>query len=479
MWSFEGRMAMRCLVVFLLGLAASLGDLSPCVAQGVPPLSLWQVNSIPNGGPVMGKKLWRLGDLDQDGVDDLAVFLSSQWAPDEIQILSGATGAVIHSYQALSLNPTLQLSFESIVPNCFDQDGDGVEDFMVGFKESDIATGVVTLEWRIMSGATGVVVRVPPTLIAPFTGVADYDGDGLPDILAGDTSQVVSSVGIYSSVTGQLLIQTTGTVPFGAFGWDVKVVGDVNGDGWDDYVTTEGNSAYPGSPTFVYMISGVDGSILYSLVGTPTFLYGRYVAKAGDMNGDGIPDFAVQAGYPISVEVHSGVDGSLIHSIGRPGPLFVNGVLCTTFGWTLVGGEDLDGDAVPDLVIGDPLAPNAAGDASAGRIYLLSGAAGTLTEMDQGGFSSTFVGCGPGGGLGESLAMLGDVNGDGLADVAVGAPNQLVNPNQYGFVRAYAGQPWTSDGARAGNVNANGVGGVVDVLRVDAGMTGQPSAGQG
>jgi len=353
---------MKCVVHFAL-VALALGMLvSVGWAQASPPNPLWQVDTDPNG-PFVGRDIWRLGDLDQDGAYDLGVYLSAAFHADEIHILSGATGAVIHSYTATSSNPAVEIHFGRKVVPMLDQDGDGVEDFLIFQQNVDASTGQsLGFESRILSGATGAPIRTLTNVIYPIAGVADYDGDGWGDILNGTQDQVLGVVQILSSTTGQILMQTSGSIPWGYFGAYVTVIGDVNGDGWDDFVTVEADTSISTHPSNVAVISGIDGSFLLNLPGTPTSWFGRTVARAGDVNGDGVPDFVVQR---YALLFCSGVDGSVIYAVVPPAPLFVNGGVCTAFGSRFVGGEDLDGDGVPDLVIGNPLAPNAAGDPSA------------------------------------------------------------------------------------------------------------------
>jgi hypothetical protein len=176
--------------------------------------------------------------------------------------------------------------------------------------------------------------------------------------------------------------------------------------------------------------------------------YGQAVAALPDVNGDGLPDFALSA-YFQRVELHSGADGALLG-------LRENAVL--GYGYALANAGDTDGDGRADLLVGSPVflanfdyhnpVP------SPGFVELLSGAdASLLRRFDE-----------PTGGdeeFGQSLLSLGDVNGDGRADFAIGAPAHVYKAfvkgaNDPGHVYAYSGADgsplWTASGVlpRAG-----------------------------
>lgn len=85
-------------------------------------------------------------------------------------------------------------------------------------------------------------------------------------------------------------------------------------------------------------------------------------------------------------------------------------------------GEDIDGDAVPDIAISATLHDGPAG-ADAGQVLLLSGAAVTAGEVGPGGLGVVAVvdGATPGASLGSALASAGDTDGDGVFELAIGA----------------------------------------------------------
>ncbi|HSC76424.1 MAG TPA: FG-GAP-like repeat-containing protein [Pseudomonadales bacterium] len=147
---------------------------------------------------------------------------------------------------------------------------------------------------------------------------------------------------------------------------------------------------------------------------------GTSVAFAGDFNGDGYGDYIIGIpGFDVPAEkvikdagravVVSGKDGAVLAS--RDG-----GEAKDALGTAVAGGADIDNDGFDDVVIGAPKA----GATDTGSMTILYG--------PDGSFSGMYTGAVPRSAFGAALA-LGDVNGDGHADILVGAPkdDDIVN----------------------------------------------------
>ena len=170
--------------------------------------------------------------------------------------------------------------------------------------------------------------------------------------------------------------------------------------------------------------------------------FGTGIAGLGDQNGDGVPDFAVGVPGADRVDVFSGKDRTLIRSLHDP-----EGLTGLQFGYAVVGIGDVNGDGVEDIAVGapgpfglvplpcDPTAP-ACARPEWGRVFVFSGATGALIRKIV-PTSEYFA-------FGFSLAVLGDLNGDGVPDLAVGAPEFLNNRwgEVYAFSGATGGQLW-------------------------------------
>lgn len=156
---------------------------------------------------------------------------------------------------------------------------------------------------------------------------------------------------------------------------------------------------------------------------------GTNVASAGDLNGDGVPDIVVGAagaGWPMTtgaVNVYSGASGALLRS--HTGPVNPN----TQFAQRIAVGGDVDGDGV-----GDYMTSNIRGTGAfpnSGVVYVFSGATGVVLHT----VSGVCTGCS----LGYAIDILGDLDGDGRAEFAAGTHLENGGGAYGGAVRIYSG----------------------------------------
>ena len=218
---------------------------------------------------------------------------------------------------------------------------------------------------------------------------------------------------------------------FGGFASSMTTVGDIDGDGVTDYIVGAYDSPvrYP-SPVDLsehegraFVFSGKSGDLLFTLSTPepmPYAAFGFAVAGAGDVNQDGTPDFIVGAfGYggtgPLGrggsgrAFVFSGKNGQLLRTLQAPQPQTGGG-----FGWAVSSLGDLNGDEVPELLVG------AFGQDGTGRVFVFEGKTGelllTLEPPPPPGISA----------FGWSVEDAGDLNKDGIADILVGAPYSTI-----------------------------------------------------
>ncbi len=200
------------------------------------------------------------------------------------------------------------------------------------------------------------------------------------------------------------------------FGTVVAPAGDVDGDGHRDFlVTAPGVQRAGGGQGTVYLYSGADLAVLRSFdVYGPT-LYQAPADGAGDLDGDGLADvvlgdpvFDVPGGHPLgrqgAVVAFSGATGQLLWQ--TEGALYLDNL-----GEALAVADDLDGDGIREV-----LAAATNGFTSyavrSGYVQVLSGADGHLLREHRGWYDRQWYG--------EAVAGLGDVDGDGTGDYAVG-----------------------------------------------------------
>ncbi|MCI0589531.1 MAG: hypothetical protein L0323_22175 [Planctomycetes bacterium] len=315
--------------------------------------------------------------------------------------------------------------FGTSVSGAGDLDGDGLSDFLVGAPYASPGGIPEAGEVIAFSGADGSLLLSIPGLsfgegfgrsVAP---VGDVDGDSVPDLIAGAAYAFSKGrASVHSGASGALLFNFVGRKR-SDFGWSVAGAGDVNGDGRGDFLVGAPFSGV-GGKGFARIHSGLNGKPLRTLKGKKgSRLFGWSVARVGDVDGDGSSDVAVGARdalfYSGQVTLFSG-------KRGKPLLTFVGG-LDDGLGCAVAGPGDVNGDGVPDLLAG-AWSRSGEGMVDNGRAILFSGLDGsTLRVFDGDSTNAQF---------GWSVAGPGDVNGDLVPDLFVGA-------HAGGYARLFSG----------------------------------------
>ena len=209
------------------------------------------------------------------------------------------------------------------------------------------------------------------------------------------------------------------------FGWIARSLGDLDGDGVADFVTSAptwspgGGGGQDKGAGRIYVYSTKTGRLLWKADGALGDELGTGVELAGDTNKDGVPDVVAGAPGGGKAYVYSGRDGHVLLTLVAENK-------DDTFGRHVSTAGDVNGDGYDDVLIGAP--SNSAGGKDAGRAYLYSGKDGKLLmtwtgERAGDQFGSTVAGSTPRGG-GKSIVM-------------IGAPN--AGPRQTGRVYVYDG----------------------------------------
>jgi len=217
----------------------------------------------------------------------------------------------------------------------------------------------------------------------------------------------------------------------GRFGRSLACLGDIDGDGSIELAVGEPGGRDPDRGTVWLLSVDATGAITdtrrIGLLGNGASgdQLGASLANLGDVDGNGVPDLAV--GVPgFAPNPNSSVfvvllasDRSTLAVLRHAAPAGSSGL----FGGAVAGPGDIDGDGVPDLSIGDPRRPD--GGQGRGALWnVLLNPDGTQKARvrvsdTSGGFEGFFE---RGVGFGYALAGLGDLDGDGRPELAVGAP---------------------------------------------------------
>lgn len=346
-----------------------------------------------------------------------------------------------------------------------DLDGDGVPDFLVGSVGDDAINNSVTYTgtMRVYSGASGALLYqmwgdLPGDRLGrTVAGLSDLNGDGVPEIAAGAANKDVNGiesgmVRIYDGATGTVLRDHYGDSTYDKVGWAINDAGDVDGDGVRDVVAGArmySDGTTPWGPGYARVYSGATGAVLHTIMGENTYdQHGFSVDGTGDLDGDGRSDLIVGAPYNDDtgvdagkVRVYSGLDGSVLYTYwGLAGG--------DRFGYAVAGGQDVDGDGVPDFIVGAPNGVTAVGVAGYAQVY--SGADGALLHR--------FEGLTPDGLLGHAVELAGDLDGDGRPDPLVGGGSSKSGTGT-GRITGYSGVDgsilWTISSAQSDALGAD------------------------
>lgn len=427
-----------------------------------------------------------LGDLDGDGADDFAIGVPSGglWDPEggiderlpgrayivygrrasngekfpaEIDLADVPSTELGDSVERISWRGDIEDYFGISVVGLGDFNGDGYRDIAIGatgIDQPDTNSGAVFVYFgngRRGGLKLGFVLRGEGPFSNLGRGLAagtDLNGDGHPDLIAcaPNHSDIVANAGACYVLWGGPGRKWPAELAAGSLravnGGDGSLGIVIDGGGYNYLIGQNSriiNSMdlnHDGRLDLVFASYGYSTDIDLQQTGRIDVLYGRDP-------------------YPVEFSLHrldpaNGGDGSLGFILdGAPQP----GLL---LGYSLAPAGDVNGDGLPDLLLGAPGDNHVGG--GAGRVYVVFGRKQpfpprtVLTdEVLAAGFGMAVAAVGSGDRFGESVAGLGDIDGDGRRELLIGAPLAAVEGSYRGIAYYYAsGKVIFADGFDAG-----------------------------
>lgn len=229
-----------------------------------------------------------------------------------------------------------------------------------------------------------------------------------------------------------------------AFGTAVAIGGDLNGDGRGDLFVADwygGGAATPRGRIRAY--NSADGSDLWLASGSGFGdTLGKSLAPAGDLDGDGVPDLF--AGAPMH-ECDCPFNGKVMALSGASGFPIFSAIGTNALGWSVANIGDVNLDGKDDCATGAPTSYFY--DITHGDVLVLSGAGGAHLLTVPGSVNGSF--------LGASVSGVGDLDLDGVPDLAVGSPGTIIQ-----FYGAFGGFLFPPAGAGSVSI-ISGASGIV------------------
>ncbi|MFC1638987.1 integrin alpha [Patescibacteria group bacterium] len=408
--------------------------------------------------------------------------------------------------------------FGRSVSSAGDVNGDGYDDVLVGavYYDNDLFDeGRVFLYYGSDSGVSTTADWTAESDQAyskygfATASAGDVNGDGYDDVIVGaeeydngelNEGRAFVYYGSASGLSASADWTAESDQAHSSFGYSVASAGDVNGDGYDDvivgaYKYDNGQADEGGAFLYYGSASGPSASPDWARESNQgNAQYGKSVASAGDVNGDGYDDVIVGCDYYGNGQSAEG--RAFVYHGSASGPSLTadwydeSDQAYAYFGVSVSSAGDVNGDGYGDVIVGAMFYDNGEDGEGGAFVYHGSGS-GLSATPDWTAESNQTTAL-----FGYSVSSAGDVNGDGYGDVIVGASNYSNGQTNEGRGYVYCGSAaglfasvdWTYESdqtgaafgysvSSAGDVNGDGYGDViVGAYGYDGGTTDEGRA---
>ncbi len=404
------------------------------------------------------------GDVNADSYSDLIVGANEF---DLGQLNEGAafvyfgSSTGIHPNQVTILEMNQSISgMGTSVAGAGDVNADGFSDVLVGapfYDQGEVNEGAAFVYMGSVKGISQVPIVIQGDQANAHLGTSlatagDVNGDNFSDIIIGaphydklhsDQGLVKIHLGSANGITVNASIALAGQQMEQEFGRAVACAGDVEGDGYADIlIASRSQGKNLPNQGVVMLFSGIQAGIhkkpasVFKSDQANAYL-GQSLASAGDVDGDGFSDIVLGAHQYDQGQNNEGA--VMLWRGGASGPNTATALHAAqpeaAFGYSVSGAGDIDGDGFDDIIVGAPYYDN--GQSDEGVAFVFRGTSDGIGKTASNLLEADQADAG----FGTAVSAAGDINADGFGDVVIGAMHYDNGEDEEGAAFVYLGSP--------------------------------------
>ena len=363
------------------------------------------------------------GDMNTDGYSDVIIGAYG-YSSNTGRAYIFLGGAIMNNVIDYSVpGEETNSGFGGSVSNAGDVNGDGYSEFIVGSLKYNSSTGRAYIYNYFISGEITYDLYMTGEALQNQFGISvsdagDVNADGFDDVIVGASGYNNNTGRSYIYFGGNVMnniadVTLTGDSVSSFFGKSVSTAGDVNGDGYSDVIVgVPGSYSAPGKAYIYY--GGLSMNNIKDITLSSNSIninFGNSVSSAGDVNNDGFDDVIIGAlgNFSISGKAFIFFGSQFMDSIVD---ITITNVSSDNyFAYSVSSAGDVNGDEYADVIIGNHNFSSGKGKA---LIYYGGSSMDSLVDVELTGETNNSF-------FGYSVSSAGDVNGDGVDDILVGA----------------------------------------------------------